>query len=147
MAPCSLLRRCRSAFQCTCLMPSPMRFCISRVFAARRKACEFRGGRRIWGFLSWPPIVCALLRHPGQRKARQPDQRVHKPWAPRLVCMCFGSAADGCAEAVPEVVVGLPSGSAHRYLSGAAALGTTGLFSRRPPVGWSRLFSRHLSLA
>ena len=112
-----------------------MRFCISRVFAARRKACEFRGGRRIWGFLSWPPIVCALLRHPGQRKARQPDQRVHKPWAPRLVCMCFGSAAKGCAEAVPEVVVGLPSGSAHRYLSGAAALGTTGLFSRRPQWG------------
>ena len=72
---------------------------------------------------------------PGQRKARQPDQRVHKPWAPRLVCMCFGSAAVGCAEAVHEVVVGLPSGSAHRYLSGAAALGTTGLFSRRPQWG------------
>ena len=34
-----------------------------------------------------------------------------------------------------EVVVGLPSGSAHRFLSGAAALGTTGLFSRRPQWG------------
>ena len=34
-----------------------------------------------------------------------------------------------------EVVVGLPSGSAHRFPSGATALGTTGLFSRRPQWG------------